>query len=268
MNEHTGERIGRILDAIGWPTADRDLSPGQTVCGQWAPDGATALDQIRNLADTEQGLFYIAGDGKATFRDRNWQMTAAHAITARATFGDSGSEIKYRDITIQGNDLEHIRNVVTVTYPDASVTVKDATSIGQYGAQTDSVTATDLQPWAGNQARQLGNYRLRARKDPLTRVPSLVVDPRAGTLSATLPAVIDLELGDRVNAKRRPTGGTGTFSQDCSVQGIDHDVTPATWRTNLYLAPAPKSYTEAPYLVVGDATYGKIGATAGNVIPY
>jgi hypothetical protein len=80
--------------------------------------------------------------------------------------------------------------------------------------------------------------------------------------------MLGLELGERVTVKRRPTGGTGTFSQDCTIQGISHRVSSDNWIVQLYLAPTTPSYTDGPYLTLGDATYGKIGTVAGNKIPY
>lgn len=261
MGERTGERIGRILDAVGWPSADRDISTGSTVCGQWEPAGDSALSQVRPLEELEQGLFFIAGDGRAAFRSRNWFHVNSRAITPRYTYGDGGgSEIPYGDIEIDGNHLEHIRNTVTASYPGSSVTAKDATSRAAYGIQADSVDGSQLPTTGGWLARQLANYRLRARKDPATRIPTLEIDPRgAGVLSTTLPAVVDLDLGDRVRVIRRPNGSTDPIQVDCNVQGIAHTVDPGTWRTTLYLAPAVKSYTEANYLLIGDATYGVVG---------
>jgi hypothetical protein len=36
----------------------------------------------------------------------------------------------------------------------------------------------------------------------------------------------------------------------------------------LHLAPAPTAAATAPYLTLGDADEGKIGATASNLIPF
>jgi hypothetical protein len=77
-----------------------------------------------------------------------------------------------------------------------------------------------------------------------------------------------LELGDRVRVIRRPTQGAGNFDQYCTVQGINHQITPYGWDATLYLSPAPASYTEAEYLVVNDPVYGLIGEASGNLIPY
>ena len=269
FGERAGTRIGRILDAIGWPSADRTIGTGETVLGNWAPASATAMSEMRACEEVEQGLLFVAGDGTITFRDRQWQMTATAAVTSQATFGDSGAETMYNDITIDGNRIDFVRNAITVSYSGANVTVKDSTSVGAYGIQADSVTATMLPTWAGYLARQLAAFRLRLRKSPATRIPSLTHDVRAGAGVATnLPVILPLELGYRVTVKRRPTGGTGSLSVACAVQGISHEITPATWEATYYLAPCPPSYTEAPYLVLGDATYGKIGTVAGNTIPY
>lgn len=266
IGERAGTRIGRVLDLINYPTADRDLSTGDTVLGPWYPSSGSALSQCQACATVDQGLFFIAADGDVTYRDRNWQWSDASSATSQATFGDNAGETPYGDITIDGNDIEFVRNVVTVSYTQ-SVTVKDAASVAAYGPQSDSVSASLLPSRKGWLARQLAAYRLRSRKDPKTRVPMVRVAPRVDT-DTHLPTLITLELGERVTVNRRPTGGTGSISVKCSVQGIQHSITPDNWETTLYLAPAPTSYTEGPYLTLGDATYGKIGAVAGNLIPY
>ena len=266
LGDRAGARIGRILNAVGWPAGDRSLSTGSTVLGVYNSDGST-LSALQTIADTEQGLLFVDGSGNITLRDRQWQLTNSSATTSQATFGDAGSETPYADIEIDGNHLDYIRNVVTVTYTGSSVTVKDTTSVTAYGEQADSVAANALPASGGYVARQLAAFRLRMRKDAKTRVPMVKVLPRVKT-STHLPTLLGLELGERVTVKRRPNGGTGTIDQTCTVQGISHQITPDRWTTLLYLAPSVPSYTEGPYLTLGDATYGKIGAVAGNKIPY
>jgi len=267
--EKAGTRIGRILDAIGWPSADRDLSTGVTTLGEWTPDSGSALAAIRSIEEAEQGLFYISGDGKATFRDRQWTWTNTNATTAQVTLGDQTGETRYSDISVDGNDLDFIRNVVAVTYPNGTVQAKDATSVTAYGPQSDSVDGSALPATDGYIARQLAAYRLRARKDPATRVPRVAVDMRGGDgLAANGPAVIDLDLGYRANVKRRPNGATDPYDVNCAIQGIGHTITPDTWEAELSLSPAPKSATEGNYFIMGDATRGILGAAAGNVLPY
>ncbi len=259
-----GDRIGRILDAIDWPSADRDLDTGETVFGAWLPGSGSALAAMRAIEVADQGLLFVSVDGTVTFRSRQWTMTGAEAVTSQATFGDQAPEIGYADIQIDGAHRDYQRNIVRVNNGTAVYTAKDATSITEYGEREDNLTAAELNGWL---SRQLAAFRLRLRKDPTARIPT--IDVKAHTSTAVSAAVLGLELGYRVTVKRRPSGGTGTFSQDLAVQGITHRLDrEGNWNTSLYLAPAPPSYTEGPYLTVGDATYGDIGVAAGNLVPY
>lgn len=269
LGDRAGTRISRILTAIGWPSADTDLGTGSTVLGIYEP-GNTALAACQDCSIAEQGLLFMSGDGKVTLRDRQWQMTNTAAITPQATLGDGTGETPYRDIEIDGNHLDNIRNVVTVAYGAGTVIVKDSTSITNYGEQSDSVSAGALPNEAGYLARQLGASRLRIRKDPTTRVPKLEIRPR-GKTSTILPTVLGLEIGERVTVTRRPAGATSPFSQACIIQGINHAITPNAWVTVLYLAPVQMvAYNTASdtWLTLGDATYGRIGAAYNNKIPY
>lgn len=270
--DRAGTRIGRILDAVGWPAGDRDLATGDTVLGPLT-NGQSTLNACQSIAETEQGLFFMSGDGKVTLRDRQWQWTNTAAITAQATFGDSTGETPYADIQIDGNHLEYVRNVVSVSHGGGTIVVKDSASVTAYGEQSDFVAATFLPSFAAFLARQLGAFRLRIRKDAKTRIPSIVVKVRRDT-ATHLPTVLGLELGERVIVKRRPNGTTDVISQTCTVQGIHHRIGVKDWTVSLYLSPALESYTETPYLTLGDATYGRIGSSSGgspftpNKIPY
>lgn len=270
FGDRAAARIDRVLDTIGWPAADRDLSTGVTVLGPWLPSSGSALDPMREIESVEQGLFFIAADGDITFRDRDWQMANSRAATARTVFDDDGGagDVVYQEpLTIDGNTINFIRNDVTVSHSSGSVRVKDATSVAAYGPQSESVSATLMATPAGWLARQLAAFRLRARKDPAIRVPRLSI-PARFNVAVTGPELLVLDLGDRVTVNRRPTGGTGIITAQCVVQGISHTITEDEWTVGLYLAPTPKSYTEGPYLTMGDATYGRIGAAAGNLVPY
>jgi len=265
--ERTGTRVDRILDAIGWPAADVDLSTGETFCGTWLPDSGSALSALRELEDAEQGLCFISGRGYLVFRDRQWQMTNTRSVNAQVVFDDDGTDVKYAAVSVDGNHIDHIRNQVTVTYPGGSVTVKDQTSITAYGPQSDSVNANPLPVGASFLARQLANFRLRIRKDPATRVPAIEIKPRADM--ATSFAVATLEIGDRVQVIRRPNGAPDPISKFCQVQGIEHQMSADDWTIRLYLAPAPKSYTEAPYLIAGGSSSASyVGVASGNLVPY
>jgi hypothetical protein len=264
--ERTGARVGRVLDEIGWPAADRTLSTGDTVHGPYIPDRQSAMGYMQDAETAEDGLLFIGRDGNVILRDRNWQWTR----TSSGTFSDDGSDIPYESITIDANSLEPLRTAVSVTYgtSDAYIKVEDATAKAAYGPALESLSTPTLQ--SSLTARSLAQYRLRAWKDPATRITELTVQPRAKAATA-YPVVLGLELGDRITVERTP-GNPVVGSQivkSLTVQGISHSIdVDGTWLTTLYLSPAPALGTAVPYLIVGDATYGQIGAGPGNKIPF
>ena len=258
--ERAGGRISRILDAVDWPSADRDLSTGSTVLDQWLPNG-TALAACREVETAEQGAFFISADGKPTLRSRGDFFTTTRCATSQATFGDDAAETPITNpFGVDGNHIDYLRNIVTVTYgqDSSSVTTQDATSRAAYGDLDDSVNATLLPSYDGWLARQLAAYRLRLRKTPTSRVPT--VTPQVMASDTHMATVIPLELCDRVTVNRRPTGGSGSFSQECHIQGIRSTWTPQRghgWQG--YLAPAVTSAATGNYFVTADSDRGIIG---------
>jgi hypothetical protein len=264
--ERTGARIGRVLDEIGWPAADRTLSTGDTVHGPYIPDRQSAMGYMQDAETAEDGYLFIGDNGNVIFRSRSWQWLQASV----GTFSDDGSNIPYESITIDANSLEPLRTAVSVTYGanDAYLKVEDATTKAAYGPALEALSTPTLAD--SYTARQLANYRLRAWKNPSTRITELTVQPRAKAATA-YPVILNLELGDRITVERTP-GNPVVGSQivkSLTVQGIRHDVdVEGRWTTTLYLSPAPALATAVPYFIVGDATYGRLGAAAGNKIPF
>jgi hypothetical protein len=160
-----------------------------------------------------------------------------------------------------------IRNNVRVNFSTDRVrNTKDAASILAYGPSFAEVNAATLE--SGALAGELAAYRLRLGKDPETRITSLRVRPRAKPATA-IPAVLGLELGDRINVERTPQGVGTAIDLDVIVQGIAHRYSVnGEWDVDVYCSPAPPNYIENPYLVLGTITQSEIGASAGNKVSY
>lgn len=262
MGERSGARIARVLDQIEWPDALRDLDVGETAHGPYLPASQSALSYLRSVESAEQGFVFFDAQCRVALVDRQaiWAGDATPTV-----FSDDGSDVPYRDVTVDGNTVDAIRNIVDVSYSTGTRRAKDATSITDYGQASETVVASTVDSAA--LAENLAAYRLRQSKDPATRITSLVVQPRHDPANL-FPQIWALELGSRVTVERLPQGVGSRFAKNVIVQGIDHDVTTDDWVTTLYLSPASQDYTEAPYLRLGDATFGKIGAAAGNLIPF
>lgn len=111
-NKRIDELVGAVLDAVGWPAAERDLQQANTTLGYfWSPK-QSALSIIRKLVESECGLCYIAGNGTFTFRNRTTAITASSVGNL--------DEAVAGDIAIDAQPWDSIYNEVRVTcYPVA-----------------------------------------------------------------------------------------------------------------------------------------------------
>ena len=262
-SDRSGARVGRVLDEAGWPAADRALSTGDTVHGPYIPNRMSAMEYLRDVEVAEDGYLFIDGAGKVVLRDRNWQW----AQTTAATFSDDGTDIDYTDITIDANTVDAIRNKVSVTYgPNgAYLFEEDVASRTAYGPSTETLS-TPTVPGSVT-ARGLAAYKVRTMKDPQTRITRLQTEPREQPATA-FPSVLGLSIGQRIAVERRPQSVGSAIVKTLVVQGYEHRWDSDWWTTTVYLSPAPLTAVEAPYLTVGGLTRGKIGAAAGNKIPF
>jgi hypothetical protein len=262
--ERSGTRIGRVLDEIGWPAADRDISVGDTVHGRYLPERQSAMKYMRDVETAEDGYLFLDGQGRVVLRSRQWQWTQ----TVSVAFSDtpSGAELDYTDIEIDANSIAAIRESVSSSYDnDGFLVSRDAAARSAYGAARESLSTPTIDTAA--QARALTAYKLRAMKDPQTRITELTHTPRI--LNATSwPKILGLQIGARVTVERHPQGVGTAIVKTLVVQGIEHRIDPVWWETRLYLAPAPALATAVPYLLTGDATYGRTGAAAGNKVAF
>lgn len=108
----TDSAIDEVLTLAAWPAAWGDaLTAGDDTLSYWWADGESALEAIDALAQSEVGFFYIAGDGKATFKPRNKNYNQTSAFTF------NGDDI-LEDGILFAQPWETVRNLVQVQcYP-------------------------------------------------------------------------------------------------------------------------------------------------------
>lgn len=240
VSQASGTRIGVILDAIGWPSADRSLETGnstlQAVGDSYVTD--SALASIQTVTDTEAGLFFIDPAGVATFYQRQHLLTTATSTTSQATFGDSGSELGYRfgSDSLVFDDEDIWNEIRTQRVGGIEQIASSVTSQTSYGKRT--LTKTELLTVSDSEVLDNANWLLAHYKDPIHRLPDLLTTPeRAPT--TLYPQALGRKLWDRVTGKRRPANSS-TFSQDVMIEGITHHVIPGSniWETRFQLSAA------------------------------
>ena len=184
---NTGAAIGAVLDEIEWPASFRDLDTGDSIDDFSADGTKTSLSLIKGLLDAEMGQFYIAGDGKATFKDRNARYASLSSLST--IDGTSEALMQFQST----NSVATIFNAATVTRDGGSAqSATNTDSINAYGrrdmsAFTTSYVSTDAEALAR------ANLRVVRFKDPKT--------PATATMFSapdTTAAMLARDLGDRV----------------------------------------------------------------------
>lgn len=249
----SGARINRILDAAGWPTADRNIDAGQAVL-QSADLLPVTLANLQRIEQTEQGALFVTAAGLVRFIARNNLLTAPYT-TSQGTFGDSGSELEYGELTYTYDD-NLIFNEVHVSRSGGTVAiVKDATSQTKYLRRTK--TLDGLLHQSDLTSVDLANWVLAHYKDPSLRITGMRLEPARANEATHFPHVLGRELMDRVTVLRRPQNLGAAISQDTLIEGITHTVSAVDWVTQWNLSPAEAQ----GYWILGVAGSSELGST-------
>jgi hypothetical protein len=154
------------------------------------------------------------------------------------TFGDAGSsELPYIDPFQEEYDVQKIVNKVIVAWASGSVEKVDWASVNRDGEIALPITTALTTSGA---ATALAARVLDRLSDPKLRITSLAIEPRRA--SGLIPAAVSLEIGDRINVKRRPYAGGPAQSKDCWIERVDHKFTISEekikWTVTYVLSPA------------------------------
>ena len=233
--ERSGDRVDNILDEVGWPAGWRAIDVGQHfVSPLLVGDFNSALGEIQRAELVEQGLFYIAGDGDAVYRD---SLTRLDTTAISATFSDDGSDVSYSGLDLDYDDLR-LWNHATVTRSDG--VAQDATgsgsSIDLYGERDMHLSGTAHR--TDGEARALADWIVAEYKDVRLRASKVSIWPEDDP-AANWPEALGLDFWDRVNIER--TGpSSSTVDQDGFIEGVTHRVTMIgrrAWSTRFQVSP-------------------------------
>lgn len=250
--ELSGTRIGVILDHVDWPSGLRTIGTGNTYLAGGPTSTTSAIDYLQQIAaDTEQGRLFVDGAGSIVFRDRSYGIETTAANTSQATFGDSGSELRYTAIGLDGGHIEQIRNAIEVTgQAGGTALVESSSSVTAYGRRLDTLSTLHYDV---RDAKNLGQWRISLFDDPSYVFTQLELAPR--TDAANLyPQALGREIGDRVTVVRRPQGVGSAISQERWIEGVEHHITPEDWRTRFYLAEPVATISGGGWFTFNDGT--------------
>ena len=223
----TATRIGRILDAIDWPTSLRSLSGSRTMLP--TTYGASALNLADEAAACEYGIFYAAKDGTLTAIP----YEAAFTTTLRFQLSDDPTAglMDYTDLTTKPS-TEYLVNKVNLTVGTATVTSTNDQSRVLRGEVSKTWT-TPLDSTITAQA--LADIICDRLSANTLRADSVEI-MCAGLTTTEWGNVIAAELHERLTAARTTRDGRHR-SYNSIIESVNHDITPRGWTLRMNLSP-------------------------------
>jgi len=193
--EFSGERITRVLDAIEWPSAKREVDlGGAVVVNEDVAIDTNLLDYLGLVARSEPGDLFISKNGSVKFVSRNVSFQ-----TGGIVLSDRGSNTQYEDIrVVYGSELLH--NSVEVTSSVGTATADNTESIGEYG-ERDLVRNTLLN--SQEQLDTLATFLVSRFGEPEYRFEEVLVDLETIN-SSQRAALLNAELGDVIQLQFTP----------------------------------------------------------------
>lgn len=241
----SGAQINRLLDLAGWPANKRAIDSGVYYMVPEtfeAGSNTKALSVLKEVAESELGIFFIDKDGKATFHDRDHRFTTTRSLVSQATFEDVDSGVSGRvfyEAVKPSFDKTRIANQWVVE-PHSTVVggtpqiVIDPVSEGKYRPRTQTKT-TRLDSNAA--ALEIARALMNGTADPAQRFDSITIKPYDDN---SWTKCLSLFISDRVTVMRNPiigAGGTST-TEDFFIEGISWDLTGGgEWVVEFDLSP-------------------------------
>jgi len=221
-------RIGRILDAIGWPSAMRSLAGSRQM--QPTTYGDTALNLCELATTCEFGRFHADRQGNIVQIPYENLFTT----TLRFTLSDTRNTgtIEYDALTTPDGGLYLVNDVTLTQYTGHTQYYNNTASVIRFGLYHKDVTVPLLNDSDAVTMAQIMGTRYAL---PKPRVNHIEFDSYGiGTL---WPNVLQADLGDRINVERT-TLGTGSSTYNACIESLNWDFSSDNIRVTIDLSPA------------------------------
>ncbi len=228
ITETTSARMERLRATTDYPAALTSFTTSPVASVSEIGSGSGVIPEMQLTTDSEGGEFYATKSGVLTMTSRFDAFNAARSATSQATFTDSGTGLRYGpEVTIE-YDADALKNDITVNFTgDGEIGVYSDAVIEAYGGAALTIETYLDSPAA---AAALGDAKLGVYGALVPRVSPIEVS--VNTAAADWQTILGLELLDRVTFKRTPATGP-QFNREALVNGIEHQIEPGVWRTQL-----------------------------------
>jgi hypothetical protein len=233
--ELTSARVNRILDRpeVAYSTATRNISTGVATLGTFAySDGDSVAAALQQVAESEDGRFFVSRGGTATFQPRI-EFTFQTPVTS---FSDAGTAIPYQSLDVLYGAETLWNSAIITTKGNATGTASDSGSIDEYGISNYSIN--DLPLANATEAATLAQNLVDKYKDPISRFTQIGVLIN-GLTGSQIETIDSFEIGDVIQVvKNFATGAPASITQDVYIERIAHQITPGLHQVTLGLGQA------------------------------
>lgn len=239
VGELSGARLNRVATLAGVPVGDRAIDAGSTTL-QATDLGGSALAYAQKIEETEAGRVFISRDGKLTFVSRyNGDIGSYLTSKADLTDDDAGAVAPptvapYRMVTSDVDEATIVTRATVSRSGGVAVTYKDAAAIAEF--QLIDEVHDGLLHDSDTYSAAYAQFIVNTHREPITRVGTVTLElPKDPT--NMYPAILALELGDRVTYNRKPQNTGAVITRDMRVEAIRHETGGHYWTTTLQLSP-------------------------------
>ena len=222
----SGTRIGKILDAIGWPASMRDIDTGLTTMQADPGTPRTALEAMQTVELSEYGSLYVNASGEFVFQDRAFTTSSVNANPV--VFNDNGTGIEYFNAVWLLNDVLIYNSAQITRTGGTTQNAINQPSIDKYFVhsynQQNLLMETDLV------ALDYARAYVASRAETTTRCDAITLDLYTNNYNAGIIAALDLEFFDPVTITTTQPGSS-TLTKTLQVFGVAHSITPNSWKT-------------------------------------
>jgi hypothetical protein len=228
-----GTRLVRIFETV--------TTPGSYVIGAGTTElqatslGGTALAYAQKVEETELGSLFVNAEGDVTFIGREEGQTGDY-LTSQATLvdDDSGAGIPYRAVSADVDEARLVTRATVSREGSVAITYTDDAAAGEY--QLVDETHEGLLHADDDYSRSYAEWIVNTHRTPASRIGTVTLDLTRDP-AAMYPAILALELGERVTYRRTPQDVGATIDQPMRVEAIGHETGGHYWRTRLQLSP-------------------------------
>ena len=247
--QDTGTRIGKLLDAMSFPTSMRTIATGNSLCQADPATNRTALAALKNAEFSEQGAFYIDGSGNAIFKNRN---TVVSSISGTPIEFNQTTGIPYRNVVFAFDDKLIINQASMTRVGGTLQFAENTTSATRYFPhaynQTELVIDTDAN------ALNIARTYVATRAETTIRIDAMTVDLLDPAVPTDTMIGLDYFSNCRIT-NQQPDGSE--IVKTLQVQGLNWTITPNSMQVTVTtLEPIVDGF------VIGSAERGIIGVSA------